>query len=139
MHDPYILEIDILKKILGLLIDQIWYKYGTNYYSLTFICTNQILWILGIFYLLSILAFLHCTKFLHIINYAIINQIPVQLNRIKNKTNKQTQKTLLHVRCIRNKRWWGWFFPLCFSMSTQCKALKINTLIENNITSIHAQ
>lgn len=31
------------------------------------------------------------------------------------------------------------FFPLCFSMSTQCKALKINTLIENNITSIHAQ
>lgn len=36
MHGPQLLEIDIFRKILGLLLDQIWYIY-TNYYTLTFI------------------------------------------------------------------------------------------------------
>lgn len=87
-------------------------------------------------YLLSILAFLHCTRFLH--QSTIINQIPVQMNRIKNKTNKH-KKPCCMSDASGTKGHEAGFFPFAFSMSTQCKALKINTLIENNITSIHAQ
>lgn len=75
-------------------------------------------------YLLSILAFLHCTRLLHIINYAIINQIPVQLNRIKYKTNKHKKPCCMSDASGTKGNEAG-FFPFAFRWVHNVKLWKL--------------